>query len=228
MLELFSTASTALIEHAVNQALSLDSHAQSRLVALTGKCLHLTIKKPDISLTIIFTDGGVSIHPTVQDNSQSSAYDTKIEGKSFELLQLLTADDPASALFKSNITIDGDQQLAQATMKLFGELDIDWEYQLSRVTGDVLAHQLGQGLRASSKWLHDSHQSMMKNIEEYIHHELQALPHHSEVDYYYQQVSHLRLQADRLEARVNRIVQQRASQPITKASSLTSTPIKGE
>lgn len=228
MLELLSTASTALLEQAMNQALALDSSAQSKLAHLTGKNLLIAIERPEFQLQLMFTEVGVVImNPQSENPEDGTAYDTRIQGKSFELLQLLAADNPATALFKSNIQIDGDQHFAQAVMGLFANLDIDWEYQLSRITGDLLAHQLGQSFRSSKRWLGDSHQSMMKNLEEFIHHELQTLPHRSEVDYYCQQVSHLRLQADRLEARLNRAIQQR-NQAQASQSSFDATSKKGE
>ena len=228
MLELLSTASTALLEQAMNQALALDSSAQSKLAHLAGKNLLIAIERPEFQLQLMFTEVGVVImNPQSENPEDETAYDTRIQGKSFELLQLLAADNPATALFKSNIQIDGDQHFAQAVMGLFANLDIDWEYQLSRITGDLLAHQLGQSFRSSKRWLGDSHQSMMKNLEEFIHHELQTLPHRSEVDYYCQQVSHLRLQADRLEARLNRAIQQR-NQAQASQSSFDATSKKGE
>jgi ubiquinone biosynthesis protein UbiJ len=228
MLELLSTASTALLEQAMNQALALDSSAQSKLAHLAGKNLLIAIERPEFQLQLMFTEVGVVImNPQSENPEDGTAYDTRIQGKSFELLQLLAADNPATALFKSNIQIDGDQHFAQAVMGLFANLDIDWEYQLSRITGDLLAHQLGQSFRSSKRWLGDSHQSMMKNLEEFIHHELQTLPHRSEVDYYCQQVSHLRLQADRLEARLNRAIQQR-NQAQASQSSFDATSKKGE
>ena len=228
MLELLSTASTALLEQAMNQALALDSSAQSKLAHLAGKNLLIAIERPEFQLQLMFTEVGVVImNPQSENPEDGTAYDTRIQGKSFELLQLLAADNPATALFKSNIQIDGDQHFAQAVMGLFANLDIDWEYQLSRITGDLLAHQLGQSFRSSKRWLGDSHQSMMKNLEEFIHHELQTLPHRSEVDYYCQQVSHLRLQADRLEARLNRAIQQR-NQAQESQPSFDETSKKGE
>ncbi len=228
MLELLSTASTALLEQAMNQALALDSSAQSKLAHLAGKNLLIAIERPEFQLQLMFTEVGVVImNPQSENPEDGTAYDTRIQGKSFELLQLLAADNPATALFKSNIQIGGDQHFAQAVMGLFANLDIDWEYQLSRITGDLLAHQLGQSFRSSKRWLGDSHQSMMKNLEEFIHHELQTLPHRSEVDYYCQQVSHLRLQADRLEARLNRAIQQR-NQAQASQSSFDATSKKGE
>lgn len=228
MLELLSTASTAILEQAMNQALALDSSAQSKLAHLAGKNLLIAIERPEFQLQLMFTEVGVVImNPQSENPEDAAAYDTRIQGKSFELLQLLAADNPATALFKSNIQIDGDQHFAQAVMGLFANLDIDWEYQLSRITGDLLAHQLGQSFRSSKRWLGDSHQSMMKNLEEFIHHELQTLPHRSEVDYYCQQVSHLRLQADRLEARLNRAIQQR-NQAQASQSSFDATSKKGE
>jgi ubiquinone biosynthesis protein UbiJ len=50
---------------------------------------------------------------------------------------------------------------------------------------------------------------MTANIEEYIHHELRTLPHASEVDYYCEQVTTVRLQADRLSARIQKLSQEK-------------------
>ncbi|MFC3152374.1 SCP2 domain-containing protein [Litoribrevibacter euphylliae] len=197
MLNMVSTATLAMIEGLINQALKQDPVTQAKLSKLEGKVIALTLKQPKVTIYGLFQHDSIRLM-----NNYECVPELAITGATFDFLQLALADDHNSALFSSRIRMDGDEHLAQKLMTIALGLSIDWEYLLSKITGDVIAHQIGQGVRASTRWIKDTHQSMTANLEEYIHHELRTLPHASEVDYYCEQVTSLRLASDRLMARV--------------------------
>lgn len=197
MLQMVSTATLALMEGLINQAIKQDAITQGKLSRLQGKVIAFWLKQPKVVIYVLFHEDSIRLM-----NNYECVPELTITGASFDFLQLAIADDHNNALFSSRIRMDGDEHLAQKLMNLVMGLSIDWEYLLSRLTGDIIAHQIGQGVRSSSRWLRATHQSMMSNLEEYIHHELRTLPHASEVDYYCEQVTELRLAADRLAARL--------------------------
>jgi len=204
MFEMVSTATLALMEGVINQAIKQDPVTQNKLSKLGGKVIAFCLKQPKVVIYGMFTQDSVRLL-----NNYECVPELTITGASFDFLQLALADDHNSALFSSRIRMDGDEHLAQKLMAIALGLSIDWEYLLAKLTGDVLAHQIGNGFRSSTRWLKATHQSMTANVEEYIHHELRTLPHESEIDYYCEQVTSLRLMADRLSARIKLLEQQR-------------------
>lgn len=197
MFQMVSTATLALMEGLINQAIKQDPITQGRLSKLEGKVIAFCLKQPKITIYGLFQEDSIRLM-----NQYECVPELTITGASFDFLQLALADDHNSALFSSRIRMDGDEHLAQKLMTIAMGLSIDWEYLLSKLTGDIIAHQIGQGVRSSGKWLKATHQSMTANLEEYIHHELRTLPHASEVDYYCEQVTEVRLAADRLAAKL--------------------------
>jgi ubiquinone biosynthesis protein UbiJ len=204
MFAMVSTASLALIEQLLNQAIQQDNTTQARIQTFDGKVIAVCLKQPKVAIYLQFNEQDVRLL-----NQFDGMPELTITGASVDFLQLALADDQSSALFSSNIQMDGDEHLAQKLMTVATGLSIDWEFLLSKITGDVIAHQVGNTLRSSSRWLKDTHSSMTANIEEYIHHELRTLPHASEVDYYCEQVTTVRLQADRLSARIQKLSQEK-------------------
>jgi ubiquinone biosynthesis protein UbiJ len=200
MFQMVSTATLALMEGMINQAIKQDPITQGKLSKLEGKVVAFCLKQPKVTLYGWFHKDRIRLM-----NQYECVPELTITGASFDFLQLALADDHNSALFSSRIRMDGDEHLAQKIMTIAMGISIDWEYLLSKLTGDVIAHQIGQGVRSSSRWLKATHQSMTANLEEYIHHELRMLPHASEIDYYCEQVTELRLAADRLAARLKAV-----------------------
>lgn len=130
---------TAVIETSLNQLLSLDKQTPSRLRKLVGKVLKLDLRelKP---LWFVFSERRLDVL-------------ARYEGEPDAVLSLsLTAigllKDPSALtryIREEKLDLSGDPQLVQAFSALLGELDIDWEEELSRYTGDVLAHTLCGG-----------------------------------------------------------------------------------
>ena len=200
MFQMVSTATLTLIVGAINQAIKKDELTQRKLARLEGKVVCRRLNTPKLDFFIQIISDGVRVPISIEHEP-----DLTISGTPSDFLQIVLAEDMNSALFGSQVRIGGNEHLAQTLMTLTKELTIDWEYLLSKVTGDVIAHQIGQGVKLSSGWFKQTNQSMIDNLEEYIHHELRTLPHASEIDYYSEQVSELRLQTDRLNAKIKQL-----------------------
>ena len=113
----------------------------------------------------------------------------------------------APALFQGAVKIDGDTETGQAFQDLLADVDWDWEEQLSRVTGDVIAHQTGKLAKQAKQLLSDSRDTLAQDCSEYLQEEAQWLPTQIEVDYFLADVDRLRDDVARLEARVKRLLQ---------------------
>jgi len=76
---------------------------------------------------------------------------------------------------------------------------------LSGFVGDVAAHRLGEIARGVGNWTREARSTMGANIREYLQEESRDVPSRYEVDRFATNVSTLRDDVDRLEARIKRL-----------------------
>ena len=107
--------------------------------------------------------------------------------------------------FEGDVVITGDVALGQAFRDLLLAVDIDWEENLSRFTGDVLAHQLGNAVRSGQHWARQSRHTLKQDAAEYLQEEGRLLIAGDEMAGYLGAVDTLREDVDRLTARVQRL-----------------------
>lgn len=171
---------------------------------------------PDVALTN--EDGLTNTYDLTNDDSKnnnsdqaeptSKAYgkvDSTIHGSPMALMRLSTADNAGASMLKSDIEIDGDMHVAEKFSAILKEVDIDWEELLSRLVGDIIAHQASQVIRTGSEWFTESVDAMKLNTSEYLSEESKVTPAEAEISYYMDQVDDLRMNADLLQARVNNL-----------------------
>lgn len=139
----------------------------------------------------------------------------KFEGEADAVLSLsLTAlgllKDPSSLtryIREEKLDLSGDPQLVQAFSVLLGELDIDWEEELSRYTGDVLAHTLLRGARQARRLLGRELCRSQRQLAEYLTEEIRLAPGPLEVASFNDDVELLAQQMKAVELRLARFEQ---------------------
>lgn len=197
-------ALTASLETAFNTWLKLDKqthgNALERLQALQGKLICLHISNPDLKLYFLPTAEHVRV-----TTDYAAEPDVTIHGSALALIRLSSASDTGKAMLEQGIKIDGDMGLGNCFSQILREIDVDWEELLSRAVGDVLAHQMGQLARSTKGWLDDSAHAMRLNTQEYLQEEARLVPAEAELRQYLDAVDTLRMDADRLEARLKRL-----------------------
>ncbi len=193
----------ASIETAFNAWLKLDAEALPRLSTLSGKiiCLHLT--GLDIKLYFLPSDKGVEVLGSYPEDGE---IDATIHGSPLALMRLSTSENAGEALLKSDVEIEGDTRVSETFSAILREVDIDWEELLSKLVGDLFAHQTGDVVRSASSWLKESAKAMQLNTGDYLSEETKMTPTDSEINYYLDQVDETRMNVDRLEARVNNLL----------------------
>lgn len=199
-------ALTATLETAFNTWLKLDaethSNALERLQALQGKLICLHISNPDLKLYFLPTADNVRV--TTEYDAEP---DVTIHGSALALMRLSNAEDTGKAVLEQGIKIDGDMGLGNRFSDILRDIDVDWEELLSRVVGDVVAHQMGHLARTTKGWLDDSAHAMRLNTQEYLQEEARLLPAEAEIRQFLDEVDTLRMDVDRLEARIKRLEQ---------------------
>jgi ubiquinone biosynthesis protein UbiJ len=197
-------ALTLPLEAAFNTWLALDEktygQARQRLQALQGKLIHLRISNPGFDLYFL---------PTAEQVRISASYealpDVSIQGSALAFMRLAQAEDSGKAMLENGIKLEGDLGLGTEFSNILREIEVDWEELLSQAVGDTIAHQAGQMARNTQGWLDQSAQAMRLNTQEYLQEEARLLPAAAELNYYYDQIDQLRMDTDRLEARLNRL-----------------------
>lgn len=201
---MLGTSLAALLETALNTWLALDAQthgtARQQLQTLQGKLICIHLLNPDLKLYFI---------PTTDNLRVSAAYaaepDVTIRGTALAFARLNQAEDAGKAMLEQGIQIDGDMGLGNRFSQILRTAEVDWEELLARVVGDTVAHQAGQLARHTRGWLSDSAQAMRLNTQEYLQEEARLLPAIAELQAYYDAVDALRMDADRLDARIQRL-----------------------
>jgi len=109
------------------------------------------------------------------------------------------------AIRDGSLELTGDPILAQEFQQLLAYAKPDLEEELSGFVGDVAAHRLGEIARGVGNWTREARSTMGANIREYLQEESRDVPSRYEVDRFATNVSTLRDDVDRLEARIKRL-----------------------
>ena len=193
-------ASYQLLETALNQYLSLDPEISRQFASLHGAVIGFDLTGTGVKLFFIPEQNG-----RLQVLSQiEGTADCLVKGSPVSLLRS-SREDNAEQVFSGDIEIQGDSGLAQQFTRILKQVDVDWEEQLSHISGDIFAHQVGNILRKSASWLNRVNHSARMNLQEYLQEEVRLLPGILELENFYNDVDQLRDGAARLEARISRL-----------------------
>jgi ubiquinone biosynthesis protein UbiJ len=200
---MIGTAALAGLEQAVNAALALDPKTGERLCRLQGKVIAVELSGTGITLTL---------QPTIEGKLRlmgdyDGDVDTTLRGAPFALLRMGTGRT-GEGMFSGEVEIDGDVELGQQIQRVFEKLDIDWEEHLSRLTGDIIAHQVGNSVRGLFAWGERATEHLGRDMADYLQEENDSLPVDWEVEEFIKGVDTLRSDVDRIEARVKRLAKQ--------------------
>ena len=100
-----------------------------------------------------------------------------MRGAPLDLVRSALSERKEDALFSGRVEIRGDTDLAHRFSAVLADLDIDWEEQLSRLTGDVVAHEAGKAARASRTLGRPRTGDITRqNLREYLQEEARLLP----------------------------------------------------
>jgi ubiquinone biosynthesis accessory factor UbiJ len=192
----FSALSVAL-----NGYLRLDANTLQRLGALSGKVIAIELRGLDLTFYLLPHADGIRI----EGELDAVAPDAWLSGAPLSLARLGVVKHEKGTLFSGDVEIRGDIELGQRFKAILDGIDIDWEEHVSRVTGDVIAHQAGNMARRALQWGRDTLDTVSRDVVEYLHEESRDLPTRSEVGEFLEKVDTLRLDVERLEARVQRL-----------------------
>ena len=190
------------IETAFNAWLKLDGEALPRFAELDGKIIRFYITGLDLNLYFLPAASGIQVLGSYPDEEQGGMVDATIHGSPMALMRLSTSDNAGEAMLKSDVEIDGDMRIAEKFSAILRDVDIDWEELLSKLVGDIVAHQAGQVVNNVADWFKESKTAMQQNVAEYLSEESKLSPAEAEINEFMDQVDEVRMGVDRLEARI--------------------------
>ncbi len=182
MLTQFALASA---EATINRVLSLDSTVSARLAPLSGQVIAIVCTAPALTLHLIPLQSGL------------------------QLLKLVSSADKSAVLHHPEVDLEGNSGLLMELAQILQDLELDWEYEVSRWLGPLPTALLSGRWRSSKDWLAQSAQSLHVNTADYLAEESRALVGHAEANTRFDEIDQLQLDLDRLDARVARLLKRK-------------------
>lgn len=202
---LANSALPGALEIAFNRFLRMNPQAEAEFAELQGK--RIAFKLSDLGLAMTFVPQASGLQVFAEGDETA---DAAVLASSMDFIKIALATDKREAALSSGMRFAGDTELAQRFQQIMEGIDFDWEEQLSRLTGDVIAHQIGGGLRrlfsfgqqAATRGASQAAASLSKDEGEII----------SRQDFsgFSQEIDELRDATARLEARFARLQQAKA------------------
>jgi ubiquinone biosynthesis protein UbiJ len=197
-------AALALLERTLNQGIALDPEGARRLAAMQGQVILIELAGFGTRFYLIPGRDRLQLF-----GAYDAPPDCTLCGTPLALARLGLAERRTDSLFAGEVTVEGDTALAQQFGEFIAGLDIDWEEQLARLTGDTLAHQVGNLARGAHRWGQRSSDSLARTLKDYLQEEARLVPTDYEVRELIAGVDTLRDDLERLAARVERLARRR-------------------
>ena len=192
----------ASAEHGINRVLRMDSTALPRLGALNGTVIAVDCRDPALQLFILPSDEGLLLAA-----EWAAPADCTLRAPAASLLRLALSKDKTAVLHGPNVELEGDSGILLELAGILQDLELDWEYELSRWLGPVASQVLGSHLRSRASWTRSSLASLGQNLADYLSEESRTLVGKHEAEAHFSELDRIKLDLERLEVRVARLSQ---------------------
>jgi len=188
------------LETALNHTLSLDPDTQQKLAALNGRSVQLHLRGPELALAVTVDGARLKVGPP-QDDSQ-----LKVAATPGSLLAMLFRRDD-DGIAPGKVEIAGDAELARRLEKLASKFAPDFEEAFARSFGDVLGVPLAKAVRTGLAHARDTASHLTEDTADWLRDEARVAMAPGEVEGFLDGVDDVRERSERLESRVQRLVQ---------------------
>jgi ubiquinone biosynthesis accessory factor UbiJ len=197
----FALLQTALLlpfEATLNGLLALDAASSTRLKQAEGATLGVHSTAPTLQLFIHVRQGKLKISPVFEGIPTAS-----LHGSSTALLGLLLQQHPVHSLAPHGIELRGSTAFVQTLQDILKDLDIDWEFHMSRLLGDLPTAAFSSVLAGTKDYVGLTTRSMRQGVDDYLAHENPLLLGRPRFEAFQSALLQLSLRLDRLQARVD-------------------------
>lgn len=198
-----------LIETSINKLVSFDPNGTSKLAALADYRLTLYLQGTPVQLTLVFSPHHIDVL------SEMVSFDTLITDlpvnhcvikTSLEVLPQLRDSSQLTSLIKQDkLVVEGELAVAQKVSDLLQNLDIDWEDEVAKKTSDVFAHQTFRVAKQALETGKATFGRLQKMVVNGMIEEKPVAAHRLAVMHFNDQVSELRDDVARFEARISQL-----------------------
>lgn len=197
----FDPLVTAVIETSLNTLVNDDPDLMRRLSRLKGQIIQVNLKELNKTLTFVFSQ---QIDVLADYEGQPDCY----LSLNLSVLPELREQSNITKLIKQDkLILEGDIQLAQKFAQLMTDCKPDLEEWLSRVTGDVVAHTLVQGVKNVGGFVASQANKHQNHFAQVLTEEWKIAPAPLEVAHFCDQVDDVKSAAARLEAKLNALLE---------------------
>lgn len=184
------------LESLLNRNIAASSAARALCRRLDAKVMALHVE--GLPLSVYFKSQGEQMSLDTQHEGTPNA---TLSGTPLSLLRM-AGPAPEDALRAGTVHIQGDAEVAQTFSELLKQARPDLEEELSRLIGDVAAHQVGNIARSALGFARRAAGTFTQNVAEYLQEEGRDAPSRTEADEFVTSVDKLRDDVDRFEARL--------------------------
>ena len=193
------------LQDLLNRSIEASGRARELCRQLDGLTMSLAVEGTPVRICMAVTGEQVALTP-----DPARPADASIAGTPFALLAL-AGPEAEDSMRRGSVRIEGDAEIAQKFRELLRYARPDFEEELSRVFGDVAAHNLANLARGFFAWGRRASDSLATNVAEYLQEEGRDVPTRVELDEFLADVDRLRDDVDRFEVRVARLESSRRS-----------------
>ncbi len=158
-------------------------------------------RQPALQLFILPSDEGLLLA-----SQWANAPDCTLRAPASSLVQLALSQDKTAVLHSPQVELDGDSTVLLDLVGVLQDLELDWEYEVSRWLGPVATQLLSGHLRSRAQWTRQSLASLTRTASEYLAEESRTLVGVREAEARFSELDSLKVDIERLEARIERLV----------------------
>ncbi len=183
----------------LNRNIAESTPARELCKDLSGTVVAVRVRDTALAAYFVIADDTLNIAAT-----SPTEPDIIINGSLLTLARM-AGESGDAAIRDGSLDMSGDAELADRFQQLLIHARPDLEEELSGIVGDVAAHRLGEFARGIGRWGRSARSTMGSNIKEYLQEESRDTPSRYEVERFSANVSALRDDVARVEARLNRL-----------------------
>lgn len=184
------------VERAINRVLRLDPETLRRLGEIEGKTICVDLGDvPSLTFFVTPSTTGLRLR-----REHDGAPDVTLRGGIPVFARLMR-----TGIAVGELQISGDVELGSRFKRILEGVEPDFEEPLSRVVGDVAAHQIARVARRTAAWGRHAVSSLAQDATEYLQEESRVLAPRVRVEEFLKSVDRLRADADRLQKRLEQL-----------------------
>jgi len=199
-----------LINSALKKYLDNDPEISAKLNQFVGQRLLVHLTDVNKEVLVIPVQAGLEVHEHLVDEEAMDINEfevtTTIHSNIISLARMGLGAEYQSMLTSGALKIEGDVEFANQLRSIFMQVDIDWEEIASKYVGDSVAYQVGLYVKRFKNYKSRSVDNFRLDVSEYLQEESRIVPTKGELDRFMNSVDDFDAHVQRLEARVQRLV----------------------